>query len=43
MLCMMNLPANAVSFHPPTLSAFKAHHTGTTFYFASERQEDMGK
>ena len=24
-------------------SAFKAHHPGTTFYFASERQDDRGK
>jgi connector enhancer of kinase suppressor of Ras 2 len=23
--------------------AFKAHHTGTTFYFAAERQDDMAK
>jgi len=24
-------------------SAFKAHHSGTTFYFAAERQDDMAK
>jgi len=24
-------------------SAFKAHHTGTTFYFAADRQDDMAK
>ena len=27
----------------PISSAFKAYHSGTTFYFASERQEDQGK
>ena len=24
-------------------SAFKAHHSGTTFFFAAERLDDMGK
>ena len=34
---------NSNNFNKLTSSAFKAHHSGTTFYFASDRQEDMGK
>lgn len=40
------LPGFQISPAPEIKSkkhAFKAHHSGTTFYFASDRQEDMGK
>jgi connector enhancer of kinase suppressor of Ras 2 len=43
---MVYLPGFRVSPAPEVKTkqfAFKVHHTGTTFYFASERQDDMAK
>jgi len=43
---MVYLPGFKISPAPEIKSrkyAFKAHHSGTTFYFASDRQDDMGK
>ncbi|KAI0233211.1 hypothetical protein LSAT2_016509 [Lamellibrachia satsuma] len=43
---VLHLPSFQVSPSKETKSkkfAFKAHHAGTTFYFAAERQNDMAK